>query len=47
VKLNQSITELYRLPLYEYLSYVKMLVDDSGDGVQEKFEIELGPRLED
>jgi hypothetical protein len=45
VKLNQSINELYTLPFYEYLSYVKFLVDESGESVQETFEIQTG--LED
>jgi hypothetical protein len=45
VKLNQSINELYSLPLYEYLSYVKFLVNESGESNQQTFEIQTG--LED
>jgi hypothetical protein len=42
VKLHQSITELYGLPFYEYLSYVKFLIDESGANTQEVFEIQTG-----
>ena len=42
VKLNQSINELYSLPLYEYLSYVKFLVNESGENSQQTFEIQTG-----
>jgi len=42
VKLNQSFSVLYSLPFYEYLSYVKFLIDESGESVQETFEIQPG-----
>jgi hypothetical protein len=45
VKLNQSFNSLYELPMYEYLSYVKMLTSESGANSQETFEIQ--PKITD
>jgi hypothetical protein len=42
VKLNQPISELYRLPFYEYLAYVDFLVKEGGASIQERIEISPG-----
>lgn len=40
VKLNQPISELYKLPFYEYLTYLDLVVKESGVNQQETYEIQ-------
>jgi len=40
VKLNQSFNSLYELPYYEYMYYLKLLINETSENLNEVFELE-------
>ena len=40
VKLNQSFNSLYELPYYEYMYYLKLLINENNENLNEVFELE-------
>ncbi len=40
MKLNQQFNDLYKLPYYEYMYYMNMLITESGTEISEKLELE-------
>lgn len=40
MKLNQQFDNLYKLPYYEYMYYLNLLIKESGTEVSEKLELE-------
>jgi len=40
VKLNQSFNSLYELPYYEYMYYLKLLINETNENLNEVFELE-------
>ena len=40
MKLNQSFNSLYELPYYEYMYYLKLLMNEVNENLNEVFELE-------
>lgn len=40
MKLNQSFNSLYELPYYEYMYYLKLLINETSENLNEVFELE-------